>query len=78
MVSAADCSTILDSTIVRSHQLTVSAQFEARVPARKFRQYVCIGRAGRELEKKPSEVVHAEDVVWSDGKVATEAANAVA
>lgn len=48
------------------------------MPARKFRKYVCAGRAGREAEKKQAEVVHAEEVVWSDGKVATEAANAVA
>lgn len=55
------------------------SQFEARVPARKFRKYVCVGRVGREAEKKTQDVVeHAEEVVWSDGKVATEAANAVA
>ncbi|KAJ4394501.1 hypothetical protein N0V93_003719 [Gnomoniopsis smithogilvyi] len=57
----------------------IDEMFEARVPARKFRKYVCVGRAGREAEKKTEEVVeHAEEVVWSDGKVATEAANAVA
>lgn len=55
------------------------AQFEARVPARKFRKYACVGRAGRESEKKTEEIVeHAEEVVWADGKVATEAANSVA
>lgn len=49
------------------------------MPARKFRKYVCVGRAGRlDSEKKMEEVIHAEDVVWSDGKVATEAATAVA
>lgn len=55
-------------------------QFEAKVPARKFRKYVCVGRTARQAEKKEAEVevAHAEDIVWSDGKVATEAATAVA
>ncbi|KAI7783318.1 sugar transporter 4 [Diaporthe eres] len=56
----------------------IDEMFEARLPARKFRQYVSVGRAGREAEKKEAEVVHAEEVVWADGKVASEAATAIA
>lgn len=56
----------------------IDEMFEARLPARKFRKHVCIGRAGRIAEKKVDEVVHAEEVVWADGKVASEAATAVA
>lgn len=47
-------------------------QFEAKVPARQFRRYVCVGRAGRqgdEKEAEEAEMAHAEDIVWSDGKV---------
>lgn len=43
--------------------------FEARLPARKFRKYVCVGRGGVanesdsvNSEKKGEEVVHAEEV----------------
>lgn len=45
--------------------------FEARLPARKFRKYVCVGRGGVanesdknsvNWEKKGDEVVHAEEV----------------
>ncbi|KUI57776.1 putative glucose transporter rco-3 [Cytospora mali] len=56
----------------------IDEMFEARLPARKFRKHVCVGRAGREAEKKVAEVVHAEEIVWSDGKAVTEAATAVA
>ncbi|KAK7696813.1 hypothetical protein SLS64_014192 [Diaporthe eres] len=56
----------------------IDEMFEARLPARKFRQYVSVGRAGREAEKKEAEVVHAEEVVWADGKAASEAATAIA
>ncbi|KAG8156818.1 hypothetical protein KVR01_013423 [Diaporthe batatas] len=56
----------------------IDEMFEARLPAKKFRQYVCVGRAGREAEKKEAEVVHAEEVVWADGKAASEAATAIA
>ncbi|ROV89389.1 hypothetical protein VSDG_08647 [Cytospora chrysosperma] len=56
----------------------IDEMFEARLPARKFRNYVCVGRAGREAEKNEVEVAHAEEAAWSDGKVATEATTAVA
>jgi hypothetical protein len=47
--------------------LTCDVQFEARLPARKFRKYVCVGRVGEGAgsasgsdEKEAAEVVHEE------------------
>lgn len=47
----------------------IDQMFEARLPARKFRKYVCVGRGGVanesdsvNSEKKGEEVVHAEEV----------------
>jgi len=56
-------------------------QFEARLPAKKFRKYHCQGRGGQqalEQKEKAHEVVHAEEVAWADGRVAAEAATAIA
>jgi hypothetical protein len=46
--------------------LTTASQFEARLPAKKFRKYVCLGRNGgganaaSEDEKDTAEVMHEE------------------
>ena len=49
----------------------IDQMFEARLPARKFRKYVCVGRGGGvangesdsvNSEKNDEEVVHAEEV----------------
>ncbi|KAK3938546.1 putative glucose transporter rco-3 [Diplogelasinospora grovesii] len=54
----------------------IDEMFEARLPAKKFRKYVCVGRTtgtDSEGEAKRREVVHAEEVSMADGKDAAEA-----
>ena len=70
--------------MVRSSSIPLSAafangsvQFEARLPARKFRHYKCIGPAAAALEQKLPRVSH-DEVVWANPKAATEAAVSVA
>ena len=55
-----------------SHKL-ISSQFLARLPARKFRGYKCIGAAALAVDEKVPRV-SVEEVVWSNPKAATEAA----
>ena len=57
--------------------------FDTKLPARKFRQYVCVG-AGRAAEEKGIVMEHVEhagehtaEVVWSDPKAAAEQVIAV-
>lgn len=51
----------------------IDQMFEARLPARKFRKYVCVGRGGGVANESDSvnsekgeEVVHAEEVKRGD------------
>lgn len=45
----------------------------ARLPARKFKGYQCIGAAALAVDEKEPRI-SIQEVVWSDPKVATEAA----
>ena len=60
----------------------MALQFEARLPAKKFRKHVCAGRSTSSDTKvgdlKRAEFVHAEEVVWADGRVAAEVGTTVA
>ncbi len=68
------CTELLDP---KKWMLANSEQFEAQLPAKKFRKYKCAGRVvGSDLEKKEA-VMHAEEVTWADGRVAAEAATVV-
>ena len=49
----------------------ISEMFEARLPARKFRSYQCVGPAAMHAAKKEEEVSTVE-VVWSEPKAAAE------
>lgn len=57
-------------------------QFEARLPAKKFRKYVCVGRGDAKDDgkqpRKSEEVAYAEQVPYADGRAAAEAATAIA
>jgi SP family sugar:H+ symporter-like MFS transporter len=49
------------------------SQFMAKLPARKFRGYKCVGPAVFQVDEKNPRV-SIEEVVWSNPKVATETA----
>jgi MFS transporter, SP family, sugar:H+ symporter len=72
MVSPPKCRTFFCSVAYKP-------QFEARVPARKFRKYQCIGRTRQDIttnsvsSEKKDDVERIEEVVWTDSKAATEA-----
>jgi len=51
----------------------IDEMFLARLPARKFRGYKCIGAAALAVDEKVPRV-SVEEVVWSNPKAATEAA----
>ena len=51
----------------------INEMFMARLPARKFRGYKCVGPAVFQVDEKHPRV-SVEEVVWADGKVASEAA----
>lgn len=53
----------------------ITEMFEAKLPARKFRSYQCVGSAA--LESSKSQEMSAEEVVFSDSKAAVEAIVAV-
>ncbi len=50
--------------------------FLARLPARKFRTYKCIGAAALAVDEKEPRI-SVEEVVWSNPKAVTEAATYV-
>lgn len=58
----------------------ITEMFEARLPARAFKGYKCVGAgAAVETEKEKEEMeVTTEEVVWRDPKAASESAAVVA
>lgn len=52
----------------------IDEMFMAKLPARKFRGYKCVGSAVFQIDEKTGARVSVEEVVWSDPKVVTETA----